>query len=336
MHPVGYREGRTEDPTRPRWRGEGARPLAWAAWYPATAGAAAAERLADTLFTMGPVAEAAAVSRAELRWPVVLLSHGTGGTAQGMGWLGRRLAERGFVCIGVNHHGNTAVEPYLAEGFLCWWERSADLSAILDHLAADASLGPRLDLDRVAVCGFSLGGHTALASAGAIFSMARFEAWRTSGAMPLDGPREFPDLVGQVAALEAGSAAFRESLARHGDDYRDPRVRAVLALAPAPTVRGFEPESLARIEAPARILAGEADTEAPHDLCALWLAERNPRFRIELLGPEVGHYVFVGEPTEEGRRLEPAICLDAPGVDRRAIQERTAETAAGFFHEALA
>jgi hypothetical protein len=47
-----------------------------------------------------------------------ILSYGTGGSAEGMGWLGQRLACLGYICIGVNHHGNTAIEPYRAEG-LC-------------------------------------------------------------------------------------------------------------------------------------------------------------------------------------------------------------------------
>ena len=52
--------------------------------------------------------------------------------ALGMEWLGRRLAQRGFIALAVNHHGNTGLEVYRAEGFLCLWERARDLSALLD------------------------------------------------------------------------------------------------------------------------------------------------------------------------------------------------------------
>ena len=105
MHQVGYVEGRTSDPNRRSWRADTSRPLVWAAWYPANSKAVPVERLVGSpdheLFTMGPVAENAALSGAQVKWPVVLLSHGTGGTAQGLGWLGRRLASKGFICIGV-------------------------------------------------------------------------------------------------------------------------------------------------------------------------------------------------------------------------------------------
>lgn len=53
-------------------------------------------------------------------FPVVLLSHGTGGTAASLGWLAHGLAAAGYVVLGVDHHGNTASEPYRAEGFLSW------------------------------------------------------------------------------------------------------------------------------------------------------------------------------------------------------------------------
>jgi len=64
----------------------------------------------------------------------VLLSHGTGGTATGMSWLPTSLAQIGYICVGVDHHGNTATEPYRAEGFICWWERALDHSLIIDQV----------------------------------------------------------------------------------------------------------------------------------------------------------------------------------------------------------
>src|SRR5437868_10113816 len=113
---VGFRKGRAEDKTRLHWTGHGARPLTWAAWYPA--GDDAVEQDPSPLvmragwFTAGPVAMEAPMNETQQSYPVVLLSHGTGGTALGLEWLGRRLAQQGFVAIAANHHGNTALERY--------------------------------------------------------------------------------------------------------------------------------------------------------------------------------------------------------------------------------
>ena len=42
--------------------------------------------------------------------PLVLLSHGTGGSAVMLAWLGETLARAGYVVAAINHHGNTATE----------------------------------------------------------------------------------------------------------------------------------------------------------------------------------------------------------------------------------
>ena len=45
----------------------------------------------------------------------------------------------------------------------------------------------------------------------------------------------------------------------------------------------------------------------------------------------MGHYTFLAEPTELGRRLLPELCIDAPGVERAAIHRQVGELAAAFF-----
>ena len=284
---------------------------------------------------MGAVAPQATLSDAVSRWPLVLLSHGTGGTAQQMGWLGSRLARRGFVCIAVSHHGNTAIEPYLPEGFLCWWERARDLSAVTDFLDEESRFMNRLDLGNVFASGFSLGGYTVLALAGAITSLTRFEEWLAAEGGHATGPREFPNLADHAPELLARSEPFQASQCRHSHTYHDCRLRAVTVLAPAPPVRSFLPDSLAGIDIPVSILVGQADTEAPHDRCAVWLVDKNPSFKLTLLGEEVGHYVFLCESTTYGKQTEPEVCVDRESVDRSSIHDRAAEMTAALFRESM-
>lgn len=339
LHNVGYLEGITEDPARQAWQAEAPRPLAWAAWYPAGADVEAVEKLfgppGAEIFRMAPVVHHAALSRERERWPIVLLSHGTGGSAQGLCWLGWHLAAHGFIAIGVSHHGNTAIEPYLPEAFLCWWERARDLTVILDWAANEGPFAKRLDLSLVFAAGFSLGGYTVLSLAGAISELERFQVWLDAQEGIAGGPREFPDLANHIPQLFAQSAQFRQSMDRHGVSYHDRRVRAVAALAPAPPVRAFIPGSLSDIAVPVHILVGEADDEAPHDACSLWLKQHNPAFEVTLLGANVGHYVFLPEATETGMRSEPVLCGDPDGVDRTAIHQRVAEATVALFRRTM-
>jgi len=337
MYPVGYAEGHANDPNRRSWRTDSARPLVWAAWYPAGKNSVPLERLVglpgSELFTMGPVAENADLSSAQEKWPVVLMSHGTGGTAQGLGWLGRRLASNGFISIGISHHGNTAIEPYLPEGFLCWWERAADLTAILDVLDKGGPLSGRLDMANVFASGFSLGGYTVLLLAGAATSLPLFDAWLASQGIEGGGPREFPDLASHIPELSATSEQFRISQTQHSKSYRDSRIKAAMAFAPAPPVRALEPLSLANISIPISMMVGQSDREAPHRECALWLKENNAAFQVELLGENVGHYVFLCEATELGKSREPHLCKDAPGVSRRQIHDHAATVSEAHFRK---
>ncbi len=333
MLKVGFREGFIEDHARPAWHGDHARPISWRAWYPTDDEVDEQRRPTGTIastFVADDSLAGARLSGARNQFPAVLLSHGTGGSAAGLAWLGWRLAAQGFIAVGVNHHGNTAVQPYQPEGFLCWWERARDLSVLLDDLLVRGPFVGRLDLCRVFAAGFSLGGYTVLALLGAITDMALFADWSRDERWG-DGPREFPGLVKEVAPLLKASAVFRASWERQSLSYRDDRIKAALLCAPAPTVRGLRVESLRTIGEPVAIIVGGADLEAPSDDCAKWLQNYLPNSTLSDLGSDVGHYVFLSECSDGGQQQEPEICMDAPGVDRRAIHDETAALALKTF-----
>ena len=81
------------------------------------------------------------------------------------------------------------------------------------------------------------------------------------------------------------------------------------------------------------IVCGKNDLEAPHQQCASWLAERLDDCDLTLLGKSVGHYVFLCEPTETGKSMQPDICVDSNDVDRKTIHDETAERAIRFFEQ---
>ncbi len=240
---VGFEEGYLEDTSRPNWDGDGPRPLTWAAWYPASDDAVEREHFLGPAsapwFTIGLSARDAPLLSTRYRYPVVVLSHGTGGNVWSLGWLGRRLAQHGFVAVGVNHHGNTTREPYRAEGFLCWWERARDLTVLLDQIATQSKFSNRLDMDNVFVAGHSLGGCTAIALLGGITTASRFQPSPANRDFAR-GVREFPDLADHLPGLLERSTVFRESWARMSNSYRDVRFKAALVLAPGRSVLGLD------------------------------------------------------------------------------------------------
>lgn len=334
-NPLGYREGTLSDPDRPAWRGSGPRPIGWSAWYPAAADSVVAEAFIGSpeqpFFILGPQAKDAEPVGDAL--PVAIVSHGTGGSAVGFHWLARRLVADGWVVIGANHHGNTTLEPFLPEGFLAWWERSRDLSFLLDWMARDGFLAGRLDLTRVAAVGFSLGTHSVLGILGARTDMAQYRSWALAQPEEMTvvrrGPREFPDLADQVEGLLERSAVFRASWDRQGLDYGDARIKAAALYAPAPPVRGLTEASLRAINKPVMMLAGDRDLEAP-PVYAHWLQGLLPQAELRVLSP-ASHYIFLPVGTERSKASAPDVFADPPGINRAMMHHVVAARTLRFL-----
>lgn len=319
----GYRTGVIQDASRSNWQNNSDRPIAWSAWYPID-DVESGEQPSGHFFELGDVSLDAALT-AKKKLPVILLSHGTGGTAESLGWLARELAAEGYVVLGANHHGNTGMEPYLAEGFLCWWERAVDLSVMLSSLGASGFFANRLDFDQVSAVGFSLGGYTVMALAGAQTSLEEFDDWRRANGITEGGPKEFPEAADSVPTLMVTSDAFRRSWTAHEIDYTDKRVKSVVAIAPAPPIRSFVAQSIAELQLPIVILTGGADDEAPSEHCADWLVSQNNRFQRHDLGRQVGHYTFLNFPADKSLIGKVDVFSDHENVDRHKVHEQAAE-----------
>lgn len=115
--------------------------------------------------------------------PIILFSHGLGGSRDGYEYLGRHWASHGYVCVHPTHIGSdTGIlrgnQPYRAMQKAAADPQNAinrpkDISLVLDRMTAmnmsDATFKSRLALDKVGIAGHSFGGYTSLASAGQTF-----------------------------------------------------------------------------------------------------------------------------------------------------------------------
>jgi predicted dienelactone hydrolase len=231
-------------------------------WYPAAASATEAPVVLGApdqpVFIAGRVARDAPWAEGPRR-PVIVASHGFGGAARQLTWLGSALARAGYVVVAVDHPGTNGIDGITAEGTYAAWERAGDLAAALDIAARDPVVGPRLDLQRVGAIGFSLGGWTAALLAGARTDFDAFDRFFASPARDsiCEPQREYPtDFTRRHATL--AQPAMREIAAREHADHRDPRVRAAFLIAPA-LAQALDRASLASIRVPVGVLVGAAD-----------------------------------------------------------------------------
>lgn len=304
---VGEMHRSTTTPTAALRDASGSPRVAITVWYPATDGAIEKPLLIGPpdrpLFDSGRAAPDAPVANG--RHPVVLLSHGFGGTARVMAWFGTRLADAGFIVIAVDHPGSNGLTPITRTGAAWWWERAEDLKAAWTAIRQDSVIGPHLDASRLGVAGFSAGGFAALVAAGARVDVDHFLAF--CKAHPDDGvcaPQlEAPALSARDADTAMADPKVRARLADASADHAIPGVRAAFAMAPA-LVQAMDPASLPRMKVPVSIVVGDADTVAPAATNASVAARAIPGAREEVL-PLVTHYDFLATCQPPAREVVP-------------------------------
>ena len=322
------------------WRGSEHKELHVTIWYPAPVTAVETRQVIGTpdepLFEAGMASPRAEFEPALRKLPLIVLSHGTGGTALQLAWLGTVLARAGYIVAAVDHPGNNRTEPYTAEGFVLWWERATDLSEVIDGMLADEDLGPRIDRDRIGAAGFAIGGYTVLELAGARTDISvLYDHCRTDPAYIMCG--HVPEMKGMGTAQDMLAQARKTSglsLAASSDSYRDPRVHAVFAISPA-IAEVLTPESLRAIRVPLAIAVGDSDPIAPAKENADYLRSNIHGAREQVLPGGVAHYTFLDTCTALGKEKVGAYCDDKPGVDRDKVHADVADGAVQFFDWAL-
>ena len=303
-------------------------------WYPAAADAKEVSLdlgpPGKPLFLVGSAAPDAAFAD-DARRPVVLFSHGFGGSARMMAWFTLPLARAGYVVIAVDHPGNNGMDKMTLGGAIMFWDRPGDLAAALAAAKADPEIGPHLDLGRLGVAGFSAGGFTAIAATGVRADPFRLQAFCNDN--PTDGicmpQKEFPLSTEQMLAA-AKSPELAPEVARAGDDHAIPGVRAAFAMAPA-IVQSFDPASLKADQTPIAIILGDADPVAPPDTNGRVAARDLPHVEFKQL-PGVGHYDFLATCTPAGVAAIP-VCADK--VPQDPSHHAAIDMALAFFAKTL-
>jgi len=318
------------------WRGSRTRTLTVTVWYPARSDAKETTidvPAANPLWQAGTAALDAPPA-ANRSYPLVVLSHGTGGAGIQLAWLATALARRGFVAAAVNHPGDSYEDTTTLAGFILRWERARDLSVVIDGLLADKAMSGIIDAKRIGAAGFSLGGLTVIELAGGRTDLDAFFRYCATHRESCEPPPEYPNLNDDVDRKARADASFRAALKHAGESYRDARVRAVFALAP-PLAHSVAQASLRAIAIPVALVVGDADRLAPTNDNAGYYAQNVKGARLEVLSGGVGHFVFLDLPTAKGRTTLPGLAIDPAGVDRAAIHARVAAMASDFFDSTL-
>jgi predicted dienelactone hydrolase len=296
---------------------ERGRELTTEVWYPAATGPESSQGYMY-FYRSGSAARDAAPKPG--KHPLIVVSHGSGGTRFDQAWLAERLAARGFVVAATTHPGNAYAsdDPYVS---LRIWERPQDVRFVIDALLVDDTFAPVIDPQRIGAAGHSMGGYTVLAVGGARYDVHR--ARRHCAATDRDPPCKLvPDV--DKSRIDYGPS---------DDSYKDPRVKAIMAFAPA-VGPGLNPDSISDVDADVHIVAARHDQLTPFPFHAqAWATALDAELTV--LG-EADHYSFVS-PCLPFIKLWPwaNACRDPDGLDRQQLHRRLAGLAASYFKQRL-
>ena len=224
----------------------------------------------------------AAINGEQGPYPLVIYSHGLGGSRWSSLYLTEHLASYGFIVMAVDHSGDNFLLENTPEMIIdSYATRPNDVRRLIAY--ADSLVLPggqfegALDVQIIGLTGVSFGGYTTVASAGARFNFGGLAAWCAENAGTALDPDPsavavpYPILpfstagacfIGQhqerLAELR-GLESFPEGL---WESFSDPRVAAAVPIVPwnAPL---FNEAGLAALTVPVMVIDGTADVITP-------------------------------------------------------------------------
>jgi len=251
------------------------------------------------------------------KYPLILLSHGHGGERRDRSWLAEHLVKANFIVASVDHYGNShrTLDPVLT---LQFWDRAKDISFAIDRLIDEPFLGGRLDQTRIGFTGYSLGGMTGLALAGGIVEKLEESISKHSG--------RFPEISKEALAQVDFSQVHKP--------FRDPRIGAILLLAPANFI--YRPEALKQIKVPIGLVSAINDEVLPFRDHAYPLIQHIVPVKLKVLRREISHYAFLNLSSEFGKKFLPVrVRSDPPCCDRSLVHRDIGRFAVDFFTDNL-
>jgi predicted dienelactone hydrolase len=300
------------------------RPVKIEIWYPTYEIDSTFERITDLPFILNPTIRDATFIQKD--FPLVLLSHGTGGNRFSLAWLAIALAKNGYIIAAPDHWGNT-FDNKIPEYFVRYWERPLDISFLITKILADKSISQYVNKDKIGIVGFSFGGYTSLALAGANLecSLLKMNAKTPNGKKEFNIP-ELGDLTKLIEQISCDNVQ---------KTFKDKRIKAFVALSPALGLGFNSTEQTKTIDSPVLIFGAENDNIAPIKTNAEFYCKLIHSSNFVLLEGKVGHYVFLNEASENLKKEAKKYYIDDKTVNRDTIHKKVEKEINLFFQKSF-
>lgn len=248
--------------------------------------------------------------------PLVVISHGNGGTYQGHRDTAEALAKAGFVAAALTHPGDNWRDDSRQTRLT---DRPVHVSALIDHMTREWSGPVGVDRTRVGAFGFSAGGFTVTALVGGISDPSRISRHCE------EQPQVFACRL--IARYPLDTATWRPS-------GHDPRIKAAVIAAPGLGM-AFTNESLARVVVPIQLWQAEADEVLPSPFNVEPIRDRLGKAPEHHLVAGATHFDFLPACLPALRAAAPVLCQSQPGFDRTAFHREFNREVVRFFEDNL-
>ena len=296
-------------------------PITVALYYPTTT---APRRIAMGPFTLDVAMRGEPAGQVKA---LLLLSHGTGGSELGHSVLAEALARNGYLVAALRHPGDNWQDRSLLEKSpeRFFTERPRQASRVIDAILADPRWKDRIVADargpRVGAIGHSAGGYTVLALAGAEPDLTRIsEHCRTEASAD-------PIFCGMRRSTATSPPPPTVAL-----PLRDPRVRAIVAMAPLGVP--LTDESLRGVQPATMVYEAELDRFLVPRFHVEWIARNLPNAHLHRV-PNAWHFAFMDEPSMPIPTEDGDAAANPPGFDRPAFLAQLGAEVTAFFDAAV-
>lgn len=249
------------------------------------------------------------------RFPVIALSHGSGGGSFSHHGLGSFLAQHGYVVVAIEHPLDNHRDRSGAGSIAVHRARTQQIKKLIDRLTY-GELAESVDLDKVGFIGYSAGTVTGLALAG----------WPLS-----------PHHINQYCASRKSPPVFcrgliAESLPFEEIDMTDSRIKSFLLLAPMGIWFDRRPPALRK---PVGLIIAEHDEELGWDANVSPVVNSAEKTILFEIIPNAGHSTFLSPCSQRLSLSHPDICEERWGANRKEVHERLKYFALNFFNRTL-
>lgn len=247
------------------------------------------------------------------RLPLVVVSHGKGGSALGHHDTAAALADAGFVVAAINHPGDNFQDSSRQGHLFAFATRPIDMKRLVDYMLGSWPGRAAVNADAVGVFGFSRGGYTGLVAVGAVPN------WTLRH--DLCPPGSTSSLCGQIS---------RNELPQVPD--RDPRIKAAVIVDP---LSFFDAGGLKQVTVPVQLWASALGGDGV-TLDSVEAVRRGlpmpPNWHV---AAGAAHFAFLAPCSAALENLAPEICRDGPGFDRGAFHAEFNASVRAFFRRHL-